>query len=383
MKIGRSKRCWVCGADDPALGADPRRLPGRGAGRPCRRPVRPVGQLRVERRADQHLARDLDRVGVVRELEPALERCDRRLRALQQLAVGAPALARLAVQGPDDPPVAAQGVDRRAERALVARLVIRGQVSGDRVRQQLLLPRTHHERIVRTLGGQLDVAARLMGDVAGRHGRGAVVAERPLAAGHKVPERRRADRVGDQVDALVARRVEHVVEPPGVEDPGLAGGHVDRALVADELDHGAGQDRDVDADPVGPVVVGVDVERRLRLALEAHQPRAPEDGLEARQHLAQVLALLQMRRRQHRPRDAVVHRIAVERDQRQRGVARMALRMRAPVRLRDGLDLGAHALDVEGERQLDELRVELHGSERPRGGSSPGRRGLAYSRGRA
>ena len=371
------------GARDTALDADAGGLPGRGCGRACRRLVRPVDELRVERRADQHLTRDLDRVGAVRELQPALERRDRRLRALQQLAVGVPSLARLSVQGPDDAPVAAQGIDRRAEGARVAGLGIRGQLLDDGVREQPLLPGAHHERIVRTLRGQPGVAARLIGDVAGRRGLAAVVAERPLAAGHQVPERRGADRVGDQVDALVARRVEHVVEPPGVEDPGLAGGHVDRALVAGELDHGAGQDRDVDADPVGPVVVGVDVERGLRLALEAHQPRAPEDGLEARQHLAQVLALLQMRRRQHRPRDTVVHRIAVERDQRQGGVARMALRMRAPVRLRYGLDLGAHALDVEGERQLDELRIELHGSERPRGGSSPGRRGLAYSRGRA
>ncbi len=225
----------------------------------------------------------------------------------------------------------------------------------------LLLPGAHHHRVVRVLGLEPDLGAGPVGDELRCRRLGAVLGERALAAPDQVPERGRADRVGDQVDALVAGRVEHVVQSPGVEDPRLAGGHVHRALVADELDHRAGRDRDVDPHPVGPVVVGVDVQGRFRLALEPHQSRAAEDGLEARQHLLQVLALLQMRGREHRPGDPVVHRVAAEGDQRQGRVARMPLRMRAPVGLGDRCHLRLHPLDVELERQLDELGVELHG----------------------
>ena len=63
----------------------------------------------------------------------------------------------------------------------------------------------------------------------------------------QVPEALAADRVDHQVDAGLVARVEHPVPPPGIEDPALAGAHVDLAFAALEPHRRRGHDRHVHA----------------------------------------------------------------------------------------------------------------------------------------
>jgi hypothetical protein len=172
----------------------------------------------------------------------------------------------------------------------------------------------------------------------------------------QLPERGRADRVGDEMDASRRIRIEHVVLPPGVEDPRLACAHVHRLFAADEADVVIRHHRHVHARVLAPVVIRVGVHRRFGIAVDAHQARAAPHRVKRRQHLAQVRAAIEMRRRAHRSAHVVVHRIAVHRDQRQRAVAGMSFGVRTPRVFVELRDLGSESRGVESQGKLNEFR---------------------------
>ena len=94
----------------------------------------------------------------------------------------------------------------------------------------LELPRGHHERLVHPLGDQ-DRLGTVDTDVDGGQ-------TRMVDAS---PEARATHGVDDEMDARRARRVLDSVRTPGVENPGLAGGHVDLLIVALEANVGRGR----------------------------------------------------------------------------------------------------------------------------------------------
>jgi hypothetical protein len=186
---------------------------------------------------------------------------------------------------------------------------------------------------------------------------------------HQLPETAAADGVAHQMDPWQGMIVDDVVHPPGVEDPALAGAHVDLGLAARESHGWLGHDGHVYPHALAPVVVHVDVRGHLRLTGEPHQARATPSRADAVQDLPQVGTTLQVRGRKHLSGHGIAVRIAARRHQRQGVVAGVALRVRAPGRFLDGADLGLESRGVEVQGQLHEWILELH-EQAGRGGSS-------------
>src|SRR5207342_2865868 len=110
----------------------------------------------------------------------------------------------------------------------------------------------------------------------------------------QVPEARAAHGVEHQVHARLGGIVDHAVLPPGIEDPALAGRHVDGLATAFEAHGRLGHDGHVHAHALGPVVALVGVALDFRLSGQAHQPAASHGGADAREYLAQVRTTLQI-----------------------------------------------------------------------------------------
>ena len=102
-----------------------------------------------------------------------------------------------------------------------------------------------------------------------------------LDLGNQTPEQSRSGRVRYQMNALGTRRVVHPMEPPVVEQPGLAGGHVHPFVAALERDIRVGLDRDMYSHSRKPVMVDVRVERDGCAWREAHQPGTTPHDTEA------------------------------------------------------------------------------------------------------
>ena len=93
---------------------------------------------------------------------------------------------------------------------------------------------------------------------------------------------------------------------------------------------------------------------------QAHQATATPYRSEARQHLAQVRAGIEMGSRAHRPGDRIVGGLAFNRDQRQSGIARKSLWMRSPDGLAQTLDFRQQTRRIEREGQLDKRNLQFH-----------------------
>ena len=112
---------------------------------------------------------------------------------------------------------------------------------------------------------------------------------------HQVPEAGRPAGVDDEMNAVLRARVDDPMPPPGVEDPALAGLHVQLLLATVEDHRRVGDDRDVDAHAAEPVVVEVHMQTELGACVELHQPGTRQDLAETRHDLAHVFAHLEVR----------------------------------------------------------------------------------------
>jgi hypothetical protein len=143
--------------------------------------------------------------------------------------------------------------------------------------------------------------------------------------------------------------------PPGVEDPALARIHKGLPVAAEKPHAGVGQDRDMDADPLRPVVVCVDMGGGLALARDPHQPGPPDRGAERGKCLLEIGAARQVGGRPHWATGILVGRVSPGCDKRQRTIALVALGVAAPVALGKLGDLGLQPARVKGERQADKF----------------------------
>lgn len=184
---------------------------------------------------------------------------------------------------------------------------------------------------------------------------------RRTAFGQQVPEALAAHGVCDQMDALGAALVEHPVPAPRIEDPAFARGHVDLGIPALEAHARRGDDGDVHAHALAPVVIDVDVRLHLRLAVEAHEARAPPRSPDCLEHLAQIGATVQPGCGPHAAGKRIAGGVALRRDQRQRAVAVVPRRPPPPCALLDRGHLGQQGGGIERDGKLDERDLQFHG----------------------
>ncbi|MCP5478135.1 MAG: hypothetical protein H7A20_05020 [Rhodanobacteraceae bacterium] len=111
--------------------------------------------------------------------------------------------------------------------------------------------------------------------------------------GEQSNEAGRAHGVHDQVDPLGRIRIQHVMASTGIEHPAFPSRHVGFGVAADEADMGSGNDRDVDAQVILPVVVQVTMRGGFAAAFDAHQARTPDHGIKACHDLMNVRQTLQ------------------------------------------------------------------------------------------
>lgn len=178
----------------------------------------------------------------------------------------------------------------------------------------------------------------------------------------KSPKLCAANRVDDEMDALIVIGVDNAVRTPCVEDPTLACRHMNRGVAAFKADTGLGDDGRMHADAIRPIIAEIGVARDFRLSSKAHQARAPGDNAHRCNNLLQVWRALQVRCRLHHAAERLVGRIAVHGDQGQHRISREFLRMKHPGAFRHAGNLVGQALCVERQRQLDERMRELHGN---------------------
>src|SRR5262249_29945824 len=126
-----------------------------------------------------------------------------------------------------------------------------------------------------------------------------------------IPKLLAPDRVEDEVDALIVIIVDDAVQPPGVENPAFAGGHVHDRIAALEADAGLRHHWNVHAHPVDPVIALVGVLRDFRVAREPHQPRAANRDANRGHRLLYIRAAFEVRCGAHWAREALIGRIAV------------------------------------------------------------------------
>jgi len=176
----------------------------------------------------------------------------------------------------------------------------------------------------------------------------------------QVPETPATDGVDHQVHARLHRIVEHAVLAPGIEDPAFARGHVDRGVVAFETHGRLRDDGDVHAHALGPVIALVRVARDFGMARQAHQPAASNRRAEAGEHLRQVRAAQQFRRRTHRAGEGFVVGFAIGGHQRQHRIACETLRVRFPGALAERGDFRLQRGGIEAHGQLDEGHLQFH-----------------------
>src|SRR6188474_3220186 len=93
---------------------------------------------------------------------------------------------------------------------------------------------------------------------------------------------------------------------PVVEQPDLAGGHVDILVAAVEAHLGPRDDGDVHADTIEPLIARIGMLWHGRAGADAHEARAAPDHTETGEDLANVRTRLQVRRRLHDATHGVV-----------------------------------------------------------------------------
>jgi hypothetical protein len=150
--------------------------------------------------------------------------------------------------------------------------VVAAQIEDDLPQCRVEFDGRHNRCQVETLQPELQTAFRLVGNeprlrfpVAGK-----------MQFTHVRPECRGAYGVGDQMDTVDRRGIDDPVRSPVVKDPGFAGRHVHRAIAADETHRRIGNDRNMNANPVAPVVVHIVMQGYLGPRSEPHQPGASE-----------------------------------------------------------------------------------------------------------
>ena len=263
-----------------------------------------------------------------------------------------PSLPAHAVQGAQLTPVEHKALQQSRESLDVSSIRRGHELAAQVVDQPLHLGGGHDRRALVVLGQQPRLGARLPAH------RPPLLARRRRAAG-ELPERRRAGRVGDQMDARLAGLVFHMMPTPVVEDPGLARGHVDGLTIAMEAHLRLGEDRDVQPHPRVPVVVDVGVLGHGRPWRQAHQPRSAPHHAEAGQHLLQVRHAREPARRQHLSVYGVTL-ATISANQPGGAVARDLVRVRDPGLSRQRRDLGLQAGDVEQHGELEEGSRQPH-----------------------
>ncbi len=176
----------------------------------------------------------------------------------------------------------------------------------------------------------------------------------------EVPQGGATDRVDHEVDARTRSGIVDPVALPGVEHPGLTGSHMHGLVTGLERHVGRRRHRYMQSKVVPPVVVGVDVRFELRLRCDAHEAGASDTRTEGGQHAPDVGEAVEVGSGCHRAESAVAVGVTSDPDEHDRRVARCPVRMHAPCRLGDGVDLGTHGLGVELQREPDESAVQPH-----------------------
>ena len=265
-----------------------------------------------------------------------------------------------AVKLPKLPPVLGEAAQQGRVGARQPRIVRR---IGQEVRNQILhesaaLAGRHHRR--RAVALQ---AKRHLGIRRERHeplGFRRCLGASLLRLPHHRPEARRAAGVDHQMDARFGACVHHLVAAPGIEQPALAGGHVQRFGTAVEGHRRIRRHRNVDAHAAEPVVVEVHVQAHLAARIQLHQARPRQHFAEARHRLTHVGTLRQVRRRLLLAVEGIVVAAAAG-DQRHCRVADHAARMRHPAFARQCAAFRSQPRRVEAERQADEGLAQTHG----------------------
>ncbi|HWG66358.1 MAG TPA: hypothetical protein VN662_02930 [Rhodanobacteraceae bacterium] len=163
------------------------------------------------------------------------------------------------------------------------------------------------------------------------------------------------------MDAILVGTVGHAVQLPGIENPAFACPHVDMSVGAEELNGRIGRHGDVHPNPFIPVMVGIDVGGYLCAGCEAHQPHASQHNAQTAEHLAQIGAAFQGRRRPHRAGQCIAaRRIALDGNQWQCRIARQTAGMGLPQSFPQCLNFGGQRARIEKQWQLDEGNRQLH-----------------------
>ena len=264
-------------------------------------------------------------------------------------------------------PIAAERVEQpvvtRQLRARLRGLLARRQLAAQIEAEQVDFGRRHDEWRWRPFGQWSLVARRIEAQLPHRD-------VRRLALRHVLPEGGTPGGVGDEVDADVVGGILHAMQPPVVEEPRLARGHVHGLPAAVELHLGSRNHGNVQAHPAEPVVVDVGVLGDIGVRIEPHEARAAPHHAEARQDLPQIGRLTQVRRRRHRAIDIVVLG-ATDADQPHGAIALDLVRVLGPGARGQRRHLGAHALHVEAHGQTKEWLGQSHAVLTP----APSRRG--------
>ena len=114
------------------------------------------------------------------------------------------------------------------------------------------------------------------------------------------------------MDAPIVARIRHAVRAPRVEDPGLARSHVLSSRPTVEGYVGMRHYGHVHAHAIEPVVRYVAMALRFGVSVEPHQARSTDHRVEAREHLRQIGARREVRRRPHRSNERVALGIATD-----------------------------------------------------------------------
>src|SRR6185312_984846 len=131
-------------------------------------------------------------------------------------------------------------------------------------------------------------------------------------------------------------------------------------VAAEETHVWLGADRHVHAHPLAPVVTEIRMRGDLGVAAELHQTRTPPHCTETMKHLHQVGTLRERWCRSHRTDNRIAGRISIDRDQRQREVAGILLRMVDPPIRSQRFDFSEQTGSIEPQGKLHKRYVKLH-----------------------
>ena len=164
-----------------------------------------------------------------------------------------------------------------------------------------------------------------------------------------------ADSIDHEMDASGRFGIEYAMRTRGVEDPCFTWAHVDCCRSAFEANCVGRHDGHMHTHAALPVVVKIGMRRCLGVAIDAHQPRAPDRTIERCQHRTDLRQRSEPRGWLHGSPGALVVRSTICSDQRYGGIPDESSRMRPPGVLRKRLHFLPKSRGIKMNRQTQEL----------------------------